>query len=1698
MPTSKNRIDFTVGFKTDQSGLNELKKSLQDIQKKAAEAGKNNTLDTNLKNAATEAKKLEQILNSSWNSKLNQLDLSKLSQSINSSYGSVEKFRLAMKNSGAEGAAAYNKIASAVLNTNVQLRNSNQLLDKMAVTFANTIRYGISSSVFNRLTGSIQEAWNYTKNLDTSLNDIRIVTGDSADQMERFARQANEVAKTLGSNTLDYTKTALSFYQQGLDDEAVNQRTEATIKAANVTGARSQDVAEYLTAVWNGFKVEIGEETSYVDKLAAVADSSASNLAELATAMSKVASVANNMGVDINQLNAQISTIIATTRQAPETVGNALKTIYARINDIKTGSDEAEISLGNYSAKMASLGINVLDSNNNLRETGEVFEEIGAKWQGMSREQQVYLAQTMAGQRQMNNLIALFDNWTKYSDMLNVSLEAQGTLDQKNNIYLESTAAHLKELSTEAERTYDIMFDQDTVNGWTDAFSFVLKGFNDFIQGLGGGGKALLYFGSLAANVFNKQIASGVQNAVNNVKVLIANLQGINLKNQFAKENALQVNAMAGINVGDNALNQQIALAKDYLSVQQGLTVEQQRQYIEIQKQIGLEQQRLDDLNNYAQRAQAIFNEPYAEDKTVESLQAEAKASLELSEGFEKQRASLMQNNAIIKEGTFLQKTEKDVIKDQLNTITELNNQGSHQILTEEEKLVLQKAEEKLQGDVNAGKAEAALTETETLEIVKIIIRLRDEEKQRVAEINELIDDKKAKEAGEEGVIRRNLEAHKNQAKALAESGRAATNMQKSIRGITAAGMVLSGVIGTLPTLFDEAASGADKAQAMTSMISSAATGIGAAFGPVGMAIGGVVGAIAQAIGKTEAWQNAFKSTAEKIDEINQKVQKMGESATQFNQDSTSVKEFADEFEELSKKAGAYDKNIDNLTDSERKRYNELKNTLVGYNEEIVAGYTDQGEVILKNVDAIQAVIDKLEEQYEVERAAAYANFDKDVQTMDQPYEDAEKNLEKLQKIQSSGNFSSSESWYEQERARLQADFEGTKDLNEEIQKLQEYQNYSFEEILENKETFEALVQELENNGDLTQDEQYIFADAKNMLNAVNDYYNQIESLNADITAAEQTLERNKGFNISWLLGALKYAPDEAAEYEELQYLGVQNTDAYITEYLSGVQRGLTEGFENSEQAIETTREFEEKLVELFKASPSLEEKLQEAANNINPSDYESYNDYTSTVINTIKDLIASNPDLQTVGPEVQEAIFQAIFGFDFSNFDNLEDLSVVDERIDAIVEKLRESTGDAWGDKDLIGSILSSDDLDNFDVISSLIEKAAQETDSWGEILEYVKEELEEIAKVSVDLEQLNDVLETLNAGDDLDKDQLAFVESLKDAYKSLADAQLKGKHEYLNALRAIREQEEKNHVESLQNTKEELEAQVAELEQALSSDEKWTLEIDKTEAESQIQSLKEQIEATDFSIKVAVNADFDTDVENAFGLARELEEIGSYATETLRITFDEAQEIIAAGYGGMLIGAQETADNMIQIDRSQAQAFLSNRAEEVEANRLAKIDQLEHEKSFLQAQLEQLQARKGALETALSAETEDERKAALDKANSSYQAYLAQVENLQNYLNENNETSQAVAKDSTDAANAAIAGSNSVAEATSQAAGIADSSTARATQSMIQNAQAAWRAYTSAAQAFAGIGTGTTFPFESGSISTSGVGTSGISVTA
>jgi hypothetical protein len=57
------------------------------------------------------------------------------------------------------------------------LKKSSKLLDEFATTMKNTIRWQFSSSMLHNFMGSISSAVGYAKDLNKSLNDIRIVTG---------------------------------------------------------------------------------------------------------------------------------------------------------------------------------------------------------------------------------------------------------------------------------------------------------------------------------------------------------------------------------------------------------------------------------------------------------------------------------------------------------------------------------------------------------------------------------------------------------------------------------------------------------------------------------------------------------------------------------------------------------------------------------------------------------------------------------------------------------------------------------------------------------------------------------------------------------------------------------------------------------------------------------------------------------------------------------------------------------------------------------------------------------------------------------------------------------------------------------------------------------------------------------------------------------------------------------------------------------------------------------------------------------------------------------------------------------------------------------------------------------------------------------------------------------------------------------
>jgi TP901 family phage tail tape measure protein len=340
---------------------------------------------------------------------LGQLDLTKFKQQLIESNKTMVQMRANLAGAGSMGTDSFNKVASSILNTNTQLKQTSTLLEKMSLTMANTIRFGISSSIFNNFTGSIQKAYDYVKKLDKSLNDIRIVSNASAADMERFAKYANTAAQNLGATTLDYTKAALIYFQQGLDEEQVKLRSDITVKMSNVLGESAEQVSDYMTAIWNNFAEGSENLEYYADVLAKLGAETASSAEEISQGLEKFSSVADTVGLSYEYAAAALTTVTDRTRQSADVVGTAFKTLFARIQDLELG-DEGSVTIGKYSEALEKFDIHVLDSQGNLKKMDDILNEMGTKWHTMSEAQKVALAQNVAGVRQYTQLMSLMEN----------------------------------------------------------------------------------------------------------------------------------------------------------------------------------------------------------------------------------------------------------------------------------------------------------------------------------------------------------------------------------------------------------------------------------------------------------------------------------------------------------------------------------------------------------------------------------------------------------------------------------------------------------------------------------------------------------------------------------------------------------------------------------------------------------------------------------------------------------------------------------------------------------------------------------------------------------------------------------------------------------------------------------------------------------------------------------------------------------------------------------------------------------------------------------------------------------------------------------------------------------------------------------------------------------------------------------------
>lgn len=359
---------------------------------------------------------------------------------------------------------------------------------------------------FFTITGAIQlfrraidSAFETVKELDEAMTEIAVVSdfsvGDMWEQLPRFTEQANQ----LGMAIKDVYGATTLYVQQGLDLDNSLKLANETLKMAAVAGMDAADATDAMTAALRGFNMELNETSAQKvnDVYSELAAISAADTQEISTAMSKVASLAHNVNMEFETTASFLTQGIEATREAPETIGTALKTIIARFAEVKSlytkgqlsGTDEEgeTIDVNKVQTALRSAGISMNAFLKGEEGLDQVLLRLSERWGDLDILTQRYIATMASGSRQQSRFIAMMDNYAKTTEFVSAAYNSAGSGQRQFEKTLESLEAKLTKLKNAWDKFAMGLTNNVIIKGAVDTLTTLLTAINGLIDALSGG-----------------------------------------------------------------------------------------------------------------------------------------------------------------------------------------------------------------------------------------------------------------------------------------------------------------------------------------------------------------------------------------------------------------------------------------------------------------------------------------------------------------------------------------------------------------------------------------------------------------------------------------------------------------------------------------------------------------------------------------------------------------------------------------------------------------------------------------------------------------------------------------------------------------------------------------------------------------------------------------------------------------------------------------------------------------------------------------------------------------------------------------------------------------------------------------------------------------------------------------------------------
>jgi TP901 family phage tail tape measure protein len=306
----------------------------------------------------------------------------------------------------------------------------------MEAANARVLAFGASVGVINAISNAFKGLVTSTIEVEKSLTEIKIIGNETFKDLNATSAGLFATAKQLGVSYKDASDATLEFARQGKGLTESLNASKAALALTRTAGISATEAVMGLTSAVNAFGRGADAYIEYANKMSAVSDSFAVNNKDLIEGMSRSASVAQEAGVSFEELTALITTLQEKTGRGGAVIGNALKTIFTRVQNPEIIKD------------LRDLGIAVQDtSTGSFLSATQIIQNLANEFQGFDKNLRNSVLLKVGGGFQVDKLAAV----------LNDVKDAGGTFQQSLNIAMSGSGNILGRVA-ELNKTIDSSF----------------------------------------------------------------------------------------------------------------------------------------------------------------------------------------------------------------------------------------------------------------------------------------------------------------------------------------------------------------------------------------------------------------------------------------------------------------------------------------------------------------------------------------------------------------------------------------------------------------------------------------------------------------------------------------------------------------------------------------------------------------------------------------------------------------------------------------------------------------------------------------------------------------------------------------------------------------------------------------------------------------------------------------------------------------------------------------------------------------------------------------------------------------------------------------------------------------------------------------------------------------------------------------